>query len=72
MFGFWGKDPGENKVDEKKIWVMEHFYRNTLIAQYDSLVEFLRDRTSANFTVPYNWAGTGHTIYNNAVCKYTI
>ena len=67
MFGFWGKDPGEDHTDEHKIWVMEHFYRNTLIVEYNNLLDFLKDKIHENYTVPYNWAGTGHTIYNNAV-----
>ena len=69
MFGFWGRDadPEVSEENHEKIWVMEHFYRNTLIGQYDSLVDFLKDKTANNYTVPYNWAGTGHTIYKNAV-----
>ena len=71
MFGFWSQDPGEKHKssddDTHKIWIMEHFYRNTLIVQYNNLYDFLKDNISDNYTVPYNWAGTGHAIYNNAV-----
>ena len=69
MFGFWSKDLGGERKDDHSIWIMEHFYRNTLIQEYKGLVDFLKGISTANYTVPYNWAGTGHAVYNNAVCK---
>ena len=48
MFGFWGRDAV--RKDKANIYVMEHFYRNTLIVEYSRMVDFIKDKPSNNYT----------------------
>jgi len=65
MFGFWGRDAA--RKNSSALYIMEHFYRNTQIVEYARMVDFIKDKPSNNYTVPYNWAGTGHVVYDGSV-----
>lgn len=52
MFGFWGRDAV--RKDRANIYVMEHFYRNTLIVEYSRMVDFIKDKPSNNYTGTQN------------------
>jgi len=65
MFGYWGRDAA--RANQTNLFIMEHFYRNTQIVEYARMVDFIKDKPSNNYTVPYNWAGTGHVIYDGSV-----
>lgn len=48
MFGFWGRD--SLRKNSTKLYIMEHFYRNTQIVEYARMVDFIKDKPSNNYT----------------------
>ena len=38
------------RKNETKLYIMEHFYRNTQVVEYGRMVDFIKDRPSNNYT----------------------
>ncbi|CAK8673728.1 unnamed protein product [Clavelina lepadiformis] len=59
--GAWMKDPASNSG---KIYVMENFFSNNVIQQYQNETDPTVNR---EYKLPYNWGGTGHVVLDDCI-----
>lgn len=64
QYGAWFMD---SESSDDRVWVMEHFFKNKKIFEYNSLSDLLANRKSRTIDVKDAWGGTGHVVYNNSL-----
>lgn len=58
--------PESNKPDNR-VYFLDHFYRNRIVKEYTNITTFADDELNDEYTIPNQWAGTGHVVYNRNI-----
>ena len=68
-FGAWMKDtdPSVSEIKQDKIYFLDHFYRNRIVKEFNTEEDFTKEESSDEYTIPNQWAGTGHVIHNRVL-----